>query len=65
MVALTDTSDEDDVTETVHVPEVEVKDIPMEEVIEDEETTHAGTHATPVEYGCGIKIRKIPYNMNQ
>jgi hypothetical protein len=46
--------------ETVHFPTVEVEDIPMEEVIGDKETAQAGTQATPVEYGRGMRIRTKP-----
>ena len=43
VVDLTDTTDvyDDTETETIVAPKVEVEDIPMEEVIEEKETTHA------------------------
>ena len=60
---LTDVTNDDNETETLHIPKVEVEDIPMEEVSEEEETTQADAHAPPVEYGRGIRTRKksIPY----
>ena len=54
VVDLTDaTDDDDDDTGTILVPKVEVEDIPMEEVIEEQETEHA-------QYGRGMRIQTKP-----
>ena len=54
VVDLTDaTDDNDDNSGTISVPKVEVEDIPMEEVIEEQETAQA-------QYGRGMRIRKKP-----
>ena len=54
VVNLTDaTDDNDDDTGKMSVSKVEVEDIPMEEVIEEEETAQA-------QYGRGMRIRTKP-----
>ena len=54
VVDLTDVTDDDDGDSgTILVIKVQVEDIPMEEVIEEQETAQA-------QYGCGMRIQKKP-----
>ena len=56
VVDLIDAADDDDKSETLHIPKEEVEDVPMEE--DNENTAQADVESPLAEHGCGMRTRK-------